>query len=328
MRNIEKLYPVDIKEVWDNEPTDFTPWLAENADILGEALGMDLRHEQTEVPVGKYRADLMFMDLATDKKVVVENLFKETDHSHMGQLLTYAAGLDASYAVLIAPKIGAEHRSTLNFLNSITYEGFGFFGVVLEAWKIGKSLPAPHFRIEVKPDNWSRSVRASYSGQLTDTERLYQRFWETFLQSFHERFPGWSRASNPRKHSWMSFPSSRSNILRYSAAFCKPAGRDHGLRAEAYIDTGDATANIDAFGRLLNHRERIEEAVGMELEWDPLESKRASRISAYFSKDIRVSQEDMWDEARIWLVEAVGKMRDGFNPILDEGEWDSLGSEQ
>ena len=327
MRNIAKLYPVDIRKIWDNEPTDFTPWLAENADFLGQALGMDLRHEQTEVPVGKYRADLLFLDLGTDKRVVVENLFKETDHDHVGKLLTYAAGLDAACAVLVAPKFGEEHRSALTFLNSITKEDFGFFGVVLEAWQIGESLPAPHLRVEVEPDNWARSVRASYSSGLTETERLYQRFWDAFMQSFRDTYPGWSRASNPRKYSWMSFSSSKSSILRYTAAFCKPAGKDYGLRAEAYIDTRDATKNSEVFSRLLNQRERIEEAVGQKLEWDRIEGKRASRISLYFPRDMHVTQEGIWDEARAWLIEAMGKMRDGFNPVLDEGEWDTLGSE-
>ena len=325
MQHIGKLLAVDVTKVWDDEPNGFTPWLEKNTDYLGEALGMDLRHEQTEVPVGKYRADLLFLDVTSDKRVVVENMFNETDHDHVGKLLTYAAGLDAAYAVLIAPSFRAEHRSALNFLNHISKEDFGFFGLVLEAWKIGESLPAPHLRVEVEPDNWTRSVRASHGGGLSNTERLYQRFWDAFMQSFHDEYPGWSRASNPRKYSWMSFPSSRSSILRYSAAFCKPTGKDYGLRAEAYIDTGDAKENGEVFDRLLNQRERIEQSVGAELEWDRLEGKRASRISWYFPKDMHVSQEDTWGEARIWLVEAVGKVRDAFNPVLDEGEWDDLG---
>ena len=99
MHSFGTLEPVDIREVWATEAGEFTPWLAENADVLGEALGMDLLHEQTEAAVGRYSADLVFREESTDRIVVVENLFGPTDHDHLGKLIAYAAGLGAGYAV-------------------------------------------------------------------------------------------------------------------------------------------------------------------------------------------------------------------------------------
>ena len=161
MIDLGELSPVNVREVWPDESRDFTPWLAENADLLGDALGMDLLHEQTEAPVGRYSADLVFRDVSSDRLVVVENMFDATDHDHLGKLFTYAGGLGASYAVLISTEFREEHRSALNWLNSISSEDFGFFGVVLEVCRIGDSLPAPCLRVEVKPDGWRRSVRAA-----------------------------------------------------------------------------------------------------------------------------------------------------------------------
>ena len=32
----------DLREAWPNEALDFTPWLAKNISILGEAVGIDI----------------------------------------------------------------------------------------------------------------------------------------------------------------------------------------------------------------------------------------------------------------------------------------------
>ena len=146
MVELGTLSPVEVRDVWPSESGDFTPWLAENADLLSEALGMDLLHERTEAAVGRYSADLVFREVSTDKAVVVENMFAPTDHDHLGKLITYAAGLGASYAVLLSPEFREEHRSALTWLNSVSADDFGFFGVVLEGWRIGESLPAPRLR--------------------------------------------------------------------------------------------------------------------------------------------------------------------------------------
>lgn len=101
-----------VRDLWDHEARDFTPWLAENIDLLGRALQMDLEHVQTEAPVGRFFLDILAKDVRRDLKVVIENQLEQTDHSHMGQLLTYAADLGASVVVWIAPHFCDEHRPT------------------------------------------------------------------------------------------------------------------------------------------------------------------------------------------------------------------------
>ena len=318
MGDLGTLSPVQVREVWAGESKDFTPWLAENADRLGEALGMDLIHEQTEAPVGRYSADLVFRDASTDGLIVVENMFGATDHDHLGKLITYAAGLGAHYAVLLAPEFREEHRSALNWLNTVSTDDFGFFGVVLEAWRIGDSLPAPRLRVAVKPDSWGRSVRAArVHSEGNEREWAYQRFWSEFLPAFQDRYPDWGRGMAPWMRRYMTFPSSHSNLRRYSAAFCRPEG-SYRLRVHAYIDTGDAETTKAAFDGLYRQKEQIEKAVGETLEWSRLDNKRASRISLYFPDEIRVTDEERWPAARPWLVEAIGRMRDAFNPALQE----------
>ena len=278
MKGIGTLSPVDVRKVWADEARAFTPWLAENTDFLGEALGMDLLHEETEAAVGRYSADLVFREESTNRIVVVENLFGPSDHDHLGKLIVYAAGLEAGYAVLLAPEFRDEHRAALDWLNSISAEDFGFFGIVLEVWRIGDSPPAPRLRVDMKPNNWSRSVQSARSVGLTDPQQAVLRFWGEFLPAFKEAHPGWTRATTPQKVNWMSFSSARSRLVVYSASFCRTA-RGYGLRAEAYIDSGDQATTKRAFDDLREKQPQIAQTVGEELDWDRLDDKRASRRS-------------------------------------------------
>ena len=300
------LSALKVREVWPDEAKDFTPWLAGKADLLGEALGMDLVHRETEAGVGRYSADLVFHEESTQKIVVVENMFAPTDHDHLGKLITYAAGLEASYAVLVSPEFREEHRSALNWLNSISGEDFGFFGVVIEAWRIGESPPAPRLRVEVKPDGWRRTVKA-VTGEST-TQVLGRRFWAAFLTELGEKHPGWGRR-NPNGSNWLGLPSGHTS-LRYRAYFARLDGK-YRMRADVYIKTEAL------FDGLLRQKERIEEAVGESLVWERLDDSPSSRISLYFPGTMRISEEERWPEARAWLVDSLGKLRDAFTPELD-----------
>ena len=122
---------VDVREIWEKEDTDFTPWLAKEKNIrkLGLKLGIDLVVIAEEQDVGPFRADILCKDEATEDYVLIENQLEKTDHKHLGQLLTYATGLDAVTIVWIAKEFNDEHRETLDWLNKITDTQYNFFGI-------------------------------------------------------------------------------------------------------------------------------------------------------------------------------------------------------
>ena len=314
MPDIATLEKIPIRDVWPDEAKDLTPWLAENPLLLSEALGMDLELEGKEMAVGRFSADLVYRDLGSDSRVVVENMIAETDHDHVGKLITYGAGLDANYVVLLAECFRPEHRTALTWLNTISEDGFGFFGLALEVFRIEDSNPAPSLRTVVQPDDWHRTVKSA-KNQLTESEQSYLGFWSEFLPDFHKAHPGWSKATKAQRFSSASFPSGRSDV-RVNAAFCHPD--EYRLRAEIYIDGGDAESNLNLFNELHAHKIRIEDEIGEELDWDPLTDTRAARISLYFPETIRVRERDRWPEAREWLIEALGRMRQAFGPVLEK----------
>ncbi|MEZ6070528.1 MAG: hypothetical protein R3C10_09705 [Pirellulales bacterium] len=140
--NLGRLEKVDLRAVWGTEDGDFTPWLGtdENIALLSDTIGLDLQVEAQEKEVGPFRADILCKDTANDTWVLVENQLEKTDHRHLGQLVTYAAGLDAVSIVWIAASITDEHRAALDWLNDITNEDINFFGLEVELFRIDDSV--------------------------------------------------------------------------------------------------------------------------------------------------------------------------------------------
>ena len=185
-----RLTKVPLRDFWEGEASDFTPWLADekNIGLLGETIGVELEVEAQERNVGPFRADILCKDTVTDSWVLIENQLERTDHSHLGQLLTYAAGLEAVTVVWIAERFTDEHRAALDWLNEITDEGFSFFGLEIELWRIGDSPMAPKFNMVSHPNDWTKTVsRISPTGELTATNQLYLEYWTGLRDLLEQR---------------------------------------------------------------------------------------------------------------------------------------------
>lgn len=85
----------NVRDIWSHEATAFTPWLAKHLDILGDELGTHLAVVATEAPVGEFRLDIQALD-EQGRTVIIENQLEPSDHAHLGQLVVYASGVDAS----------------------------------------------------------------------------------------------------------------------------------------------------------------------------------------------------------------------------------------
>ena len=135
-----------------HEAHDFTPWLAENLERLSEVLGIHLEVETIEAQVGEFRGDI----LATGpegQSVLIENQLEWSDHSHLGQIMTYLAGLDARVVVWIARNFAEPHVSAIQWLNRHTENEFAFFALKLRVVRIDDSPLVPIFEVIAKPDN-------------------------------------------------------------------------------------------------------------------------------------------------------------------------------
>src|SRR4051812_4800813 len=249
-KNLGCLERVELRNIWLSESSDFTPWLAreENLKILGETLRIDLELEAQERPVGPFRADILCKDTAEkDRWVLIENQLERTDHTHLGQLLTYASGLEAVTIVWISARFTEEHRSTLDWLNRITNESFRFFGLEVELWRIGNSPAAPKFNIISKPNDWSQSVaqaaRAIDDAELSETRILQRDYWAAFDKVLAALRGPVSGGKKPQPQSWMAYSIGRSHVT-LNAAMVRTKKQ---VRAELYM----TSAKAKAFFRLL-----------------------------------------------------------------------------
>ncbi len=317
-----RLTRVDLRDIWISEASDFTPWLAreENLTVLGEALGIDLELEAQEKAVGPFRADILCKDIGSGAWVLVENQLERTDHSHLGQLLTYASGLEAVTIVWISARFTDEHRSTLDWLNKITDESFRFFGLEVELWRIGDSPAAPKFNIVSKPNDWSRSVaqaaRAIDETELSDIRVMQRAYWGGLHEKLEKAAGPVSGNKVPQPQSWMAYPIGRS-YFHLGAVMVRPKQQ---IRSELYISGDTAKA---FFHLLREQKDAIEQELGCSLEWEELPSRRDSRISAYLN-EVDPENEADWPRQHEWLAARLNEMHKVFANrvrMLDADTW-------
>ena len=95
---VEFVHPRDI---WAHEADDFTPWLANNLSYVSDAIGIPLELVETEAAVERFSADILARD-PDGGFALIENQLESSDHTHLGQILTYLAGLGARTVVWVA----------------------------------------------------------------------------------------------------------------------------------------------------------------------------------------------------------------------------------
>ena len=304
----------DLRKAWPNEAQDFTPWLAENIDQLSEALGMSLALVQKESRVGDFSLDVLATDQDSDRPVGIENQLEATNHMHLGQLLTYAAGTDAGTMVWITREFREEHRQALDWLNQHTDENTRFFGVVVELWRIGDSPLAPHFRVVASPNDWSKAERRK--NPLGPTQQQNVKFRQGLLESLRGVIS--LRGRNRQARSSFLIVEYPIPGVRYAAIWhhSKPGfeliidrggdqGRDWNQSLFAVFEQGSAEIG-----------DQLIVSESEELVWEPVE-KQAARIAIYRDGDV-YGREDSWDDIQQWMIEKFHKFREIFGPQLDE----------
>ena len=300
------LKKTDLREIWPHEARDFTNWVSqpENISILSEELGININVLQTEAEVGRFNVDILAEEEETEQKVVIENQLENTDHTHLGQIITYASGLEAKYIIWIVKDVREEHRQAIDWLNEHTDNDVNFFLVIIELWRIDRSDPAPKFVIVSKPNNWKKAMmRGSRGNELSNIELFRMDFWTNFHKYLKDNDID-LKPEQPRPNHWCSLRLGKSDRhisfttnTRKSAITC-----DFNLYDK------------ELFRKIYESKDKIESQLDLgQLGWHELPEKKVSVVRISTECDLKNSES--WTEGYAWLSSVGLKFRELFSNV-------------
>jgi hypothetical protein len=271
MGKFGRLEEVSLRDHWKSEPKNFTKWLAEkeNLDLLGDTIGISLEIDQTEAAIGNFSADILAKD-ENGNYVIIENQLEITDHTHLGQIITYASGKDAKTIVWIARKFRDEFKNAIEWLNEHTDDDINFFAIEIELWKIGGSDPAPKFSIIEKPNEWAKVIKKTGNvKETTVTELKRLDFWSGLKDYAVENGVTFFTHKASKDH-WYNISMGISGAYLSLTALIP----NNKITCSFWIDD-----NKGLFDNLESYKSDIEKDLGYELSWDRKpDNKKASCI--------------------------------------------------
>ncbi len=267
--NLDQLNRIDLRKVWPNEARDFTKWLSveSNLNMLGNAIGIELELVETESSVGSFNVDIYAQESGTGRKVVIENQLEDTNHDHLGKVITYAAGKGAEVVIWVVARARDEHRQAIEWLNQHTDSSFGFFLVEIELWSIGDSLPAPRFNVVEQPNEWTKTIKLSEC--LSETERTKLSYWTKYREVAQASFE-FLKVFNPQKPSKDHWTTLRCGTSSYHIALLVDTQRGC-IGIEFYVPD-----NKEIGRKAIENASLFEERLGLVEK--PFDAKKASGL--------------------------------------------------
>lgn len=270
--NLDTLKKVELRDVWPHEALDFTKWLSEESNLamLSSAVGIELELIETESSVGSFNVDIYAQEVGTGRKVIIENQLEDTNHDHLGKVITYAAGKGAEIVVWVVAHARDEHRQAIEWLNQHTDSSFGFFLVEIELWSIGDSLPAPRFSVVEQPNEWTKTIKLSEG--LSETERVKLPYW-TKYREIAQSTPEFLKVFNPQKPSRDHWTTLRCDTSAYHIALL--IDTQHGRTGIEFYVPDDKEIGHKA----IDNAALFERCLGLAAT--PFDAKKASGLRFY-----------------------------------------------
>ncbi|MDZ4766254.1 MAG: DUF4268 domain-containing protein [Chloroflexota bacterium] len=311
MGTVGKIQIVPVREAFRHEAHHFTGWLSENIEALAERIGLRLTVIAREQQVGDFKLDLLCQD-GDGNYVIIENQLEQTNHDHLGKLLTYLVNIeDAKTAIWITPEPRAEHERVIDWLNQKTEIGLEFYLIKVEVIRISDSPYAPLFTIIKQPDRQTKAVGESNKDLANENEaeryQLRLEFWTHFVDRSRSRTKLFL-TRRPRKNYYFGVKAGRG--CHY---YCYI--QQNRAEIDLYIDTGNRDFNKAVFDDLYQQREAIEADFGEALEWRRLDDQRASRIVKVFHFG-GLRQPEMWNELQDAMIDGTIRLERAFRPRL------------
>ena len=306
--NISRLQKVPLRELWKHEAHGFTHWLADNLDLLGEKIGFNLTFVKREASAGPFSADILAED-PDGNSVIIENQLEQTNHDHLGKIITYLSNLDAKTAIWITSEPRQEHEKAIHWLNEMLPADTAFFLIKLEAYQIDGSFPAPMFTIVAGPSPASKQI-GDQKKELAERHVMRLEFWKQLLEQVKTRTPNFTNRS-PTKDNWISVGAGK---IGFSYGYVI---RMDDAQIELYIDRGNAEINKSIFEEFFNKKDQIENAFGRPLNWQRLDKKQGSRVCFIFDKGGLLNK-DKWPEIQKQMIDGMVEFQKAIQPVINQ----------
>lgn len=309
MTKLEKLKEIkDLRKIWPHEALDFTPWISqdENISLLSDTVGIDITVEEKESHVGNFNVDILATETGTGKKIIIENQLEDTNHDHLGKLITYASGKSADIIIWIVKRAREEHRSAIEWLNNHTDETISFFLLEIKLYQIGNSDPAVKFEIIEKPNDWSKEIKKQEnSSPILQSRYEYWNELNDVLFSTND-FAKVFRKRKPSTDHWMNFSIGSSECHLAVSQIRKR----NAITIELYINQ-----DKELYHEIHEHKQEIEDELGFKLNWLELPDKKASRILIEKAANLNKESGD-WPHQFEWIKTTLLSMYKAFKPYI------------
>ena len=308
MVNLSRLEEIkDLRTVWPHEALDFTPWLSQddNIALLADAVGLDITVDETESSVGDFNVDIFAAETGTDRKIIIENQLEDTNHDHLGKLITYVSGKSADVIIWVVKHAREEHKAAIEWLNNHTDEKIGFFLCEIKLYRIGTSEPAVKFEVIEKPNDWTKEVKKNESANATQQQRY--DYWVAFQDHVFQNAQ-FAKEFKRRK-------PSMDHCMNYSIGFS-----DCYISVTQLVNRNEINVclyipnSMELYESLLANRESINKAADIPLSWCELPERKASKI--IIERPAELSDQSKWKEQFDWLADVMVKIKKAFKKYL------------
>ena len=270
-----------IRDKWPNEAKDFTPWLQDNLNLVGDCIELELYSMGREVAAAGGRADIVAWERNTRNKVVVENQISAADARHFQQLISYGDSLDARIRVWVATYFSNRfERLITNKNNAEELKDQGSVYYLLRLDRRDEDRNQAILRLHVGPTQRQVEQVLLSEGERKSREKLVEAFWNWY---------GHRRAAivnvNKREKLYISkFVSMKEASVSVSAWCARGYRRRERVRA------------LNAYARLLL---REFPQTNASEKWDFDEVRREILV---VKLPVDLSNPDNWQHIREWFL--------------------------
>ncbi|MDD0823809.1 DUF4268 domain-containing protein [Mannheimia sp. AT1] len=219
--------------------------------------------------------------------------------------------------ILIAKEFRPEVTSTVLWLRakSIDVQCIRFIPYQLDDNQIiidvDKIIPIPETENYMIKLSQKEIQETAISSNKSKRKEIYVEYWDKLLENCKKENLSLFQNRTTSKDNWISAGSGISSVQYIFVIGISSA------RVELYINRKEQEENKRFFDSLIKEQENIENELKLELSWERLDDRKASRISITNNEIFELYDKHSWDEAIKWQIKTMRIFESTFKEYLN-----------